>query len=842
MSLQIVRLRCEHLENPLGIDTATPRLSWQLRAHRSGTEQGRYRILAASSEDALLAGNPDVWDSGTVDSDDSVLVPWVGPEVRHRQRVYWTVRVWDDLGDEATAAPIAWFERGLDPSDWSARWISDSEPPVDEAVRYFGTEFVLDEPVVRGRAYATALGCYELRLNGAKVTDARLTPGWTDYSKRLQYQIFDISDLLIQGANSIQAVLADGWYSGYVGFVGDREHYGETPQLLVQIEIETPSRTIIIATDDSWRVGTGPIVASDMLRGEVQDLRLTCELKRAATVATGTRAVLVTSPAPPVRATEELMPITIRSTGERTHIVDFGQNFVGGVRLRLDRPEGPELTVRHAEVLDDAGSLYVDNLRTATSVDRYVLAGTGVELCEPIFTFHGFRYAEVHGTDELHPSEVTGVVIGSDVEAVGTFACSDNRVNRLHANIAWGARSNFVDVPTDCPQRDERLGWTGDAQVFVETACFQFDMAAFYVKWLRDLVDAQSADGGFPDVAPRCVDPADGAAGWADAGTIVPWACFERYGDRRLLAAAYPAMRRWVDYVRDANPNLLWLNRRNNDMGDWLNVGVETDKDLIATAFFAHSARTTARAAAALGYRDDAAEFAKLADSIAASFASAYVLDDGRLKSSTQTAYALALRFELVPDHLFASAVEHLVADVEAHGHLTTGFLGVNHLLPALSLGGRHDVAYRLLCHDGYPSWLYSVKHGATTIWERWDGWTTESGFQDPAMNSFNHYAFGAVGEWLYRTAAGIDLGSYGSRAVVIAPQPDHRVDWVVASYTSPRGPIGSQWHREEGGSIRVVVDIPVGLTATIRLPGIDTAIEVGSGRHEFRSKAEEQR
>ncbi|MBA3655507.1 MAG: family 78 glycoside hydrolase catalytic domain, partial [Actinobacteria bacterium] len=763
--------------------------------------------------------------------------PYTGPPLRSRQRVDWTVRVWDETGAASEYAPGAWWEMGLlDPDDWQAAWIAPAErSPTPSAVSYLHTTIRLDASPTQARAYASALGLYELRCNGAKVGDGYLAPGWTDYNSRLHYQVLDLTDLLVAGDNHIEAVLADGWYAGWVGFVGQREHYGDTPQLLVQIETETAAGREVHSTGPEWHAGRGPIRTSDMLLGEVHDHRSAVDATAPVRLTDGTAARRLVSPGPPVRMLTELAPVSITDMGGGTHRIDLGQNMVGWLRLSLRGAPGATVTVRHAEILDADGSLYTENLRAAAATDSYVLASASAEICEPVFTFHGFRYAEVSGYDgTLSTDDVVGVVIGSDVPQAGTFACSNDRVNQLHSNIVWSARGNFLEVPTDCPQRDERLGWTGDAQVFVETACYITDAAAFYTKWLRDLVDAQSEDGGFPDVAPRIVDPADGAAGWADAGTIVPAVVAHRYGDLDLLIAAYPAMRAWVNYVHDANPGLLWLERRNNDMGDWLNVDAETDKDLIATAFFAHSTRRTAQAAATLGRVDDAVALHALADRIGEAFRAAYLLDGGRLKTETQSGYALALRFGLIPPADVSDATDNLVADIEAHnGHLTTGFLGVNHLLPALSLGGRHDVAYRLLLTGTYPSWLYSVEHGATTIWERWDGWTADGGFQNAGMNSFNHYAFGAVGEWLYRTAAGIgfDADVYGCRMLDIAPEPCDALEWVEATYNSVLGPIRSRWQRD-GDAVTLDVDVPVGAEARVHLStGI---VRVGSGRHRF--------
>ncbi len=572
--LAVIRLRCEHLLDPCGVDRPQPRLSWQVTASRAGTRQSAYQLLVASSPDLLADGTADVWDSGVVRSDECVLVAYGGPPLVSRQLLSWTVRVWDDAGAVSPFAPAASWEMGLlDPADWQADWISAAEPPAPSAVTYLRTEIEVPAGVRRARAYVTALGLYELHCNGQRVGDARFTPGWTDYRTRVQYQVHDLTPHLVRGSNTLFAVLVDGWYAGYVGFQGKRGHYGEVPQLLAQVEVESADAVTVHATGAGWQTGSGPLRASDMLQGECYDARLADPSGRLpgvaaadwrpARVTDGTPAARVVSPAPPVRVLAEVRPVTIERAGPDAHRVDFGQNLVGWVRLRLDGDPGTTVTVRHAEILQPDGALYVESLRTAAATDSYVLAGDGPRVLEPSFTFHGFRHAEVTGyAGELGPADVTAVVCGSDLEPAGEFECSDADVNRLHANIVWGARGNFLDIPTDCPQRDERMGWTGDAQVFAPTACYLLDTAAFFTKWLRDVADGQSRSGSFPDVAPLVVLGPEGSPGWADAGVIVPWVMWERYADDALLAEMFPAMRRWVAYVHDANPDLLWLAAR----------------------------------------------------------------------------------------------------------------------------------------------------------------------------------------------------------------------------------------------------------------------------------------
>jgi len=834
--LRVTRLRVEHLVDPV-VDTRSPRFSWVVESDRNGARQVSYRVRCASSATVLAAGGADIWDSGRVESSRCWLVGYEGPVLTSRQRVHWSVTVWDDTGAATQLEPAGVFEMGLlDPEEWGAQWIAPLEHQPC-AVAYLRTSVQVDGPVARARAYVTALGLYELRCNGVRVGDAYFTPGWTDYTKRLHYQTLDLTGLVREGENEIVAVLAEGWYAGYVGFVGDRAHYGEAPELKARIEIDSGERLVVV-TDDSWQSAAGPIVASDMLMGETQVLSADVDDWQPVRIGAGAAPALTVSPGPPVRVLEEIAPVAVTRTGPSTHLVDLGQNISGWLRVRVSGSAGAVVEVRHAEVLDESGALYLDNLRAAKATDSYTLAG-GDETCEPHFTFHGFRYAEMSGhPGDLTARDVAGIVVGSDIELIGDFACSDDRVNQLHSNIVWGARGNFLEVPTDCPQRDERLGWMGDGQVFAPTACALFDTAAFFTKWLLDIADSQSERGGFPNVAPRIVDLKEGFPGWGDAGVIVPWVVAARYADREALAAAFPSMLAWVRFIHGANPGLLWLEERSHDLGDWLHIDAETDRDLIATAFFAWSTRLTARAADALDLAD-ALELHELADGISAAFRDTFISGGGQLKSDTQTAYSLALRFGLVPDELVPLAVNHLVADIERRGmHISTGFLGVAHVLPALSAHGRTDIAYRLLHQDTFPSWLHAVDAGATTIWERWDGWTAEKGFQNPEMNSFNHYAFGAVGEWLYETVAGITLAPFDPTRLRIAPQPDASLRWARAHTHTPVGRVAVAWARDNDG-FTTAVDVPVGATASVILPtsiGAAAPIDVGSGHHEFRS------
>jgi len=864
-----VRLRCEYLTNPLGIDVARPHLSWVLEATGRARRQSAYRVLVASSLARLRAGEGDLWNSGRVEGDRSVHVAYAGVDLAAGRRCWWAVRVWDQDGAASPYSEPAWWEMGLWwPEDWQAAWIGldDASPagaPADPDLPglmpspYLRTTFTLVKPVRRARLYATARGVYEPRLNGRRVGDRVLAPGWTDYTKRIQYQTYDVGDLLRAGENALGAILGPGWYAGYLGFARQYGLYGARPQLLLQLHVEyDDGGADTVVSDGAWRGATGPILYSDPLMGEAYDARLESrgwDLPgyddtgwRAVVVAARDATALVADRAEPVRVTEELAPVTVTPLDADTHIVDLGQNMVGWARLRVSGAAGVRVRLRFAEMLDADGRLYTANLRHARQTDTYILAGDGAEVFEPRFTFHGFRYVEVTGYPGALLAEViTGCVVGSDTPLAGTFACSDELVNRLQRNIVWGQRGNFLSVPTDCPQRDERLGWMGDAQIFARTAACNADVAAFFTKWLADVADAQAPDGAFPDIAPlpslHGIDLSHGAPAWGDASVIVPWTLYQVYGDTRVLEDRYDGMAHWLAYLAAANPDGLWVNKRGNDFGDWLALdgpdpanafGTATPKDLLATAYYAHDARLMSRVARVLGRDADAARYAALFDRVKAAFIGAYVSPDGRVAGDTQTGYVLALHMDLLPDQLRATAAGHLVEKIRDRGwRLTTGFVGVGYLLPALTEAGYDDVAYRLLRADTYPSWGYSIRHGATTIWERWDGWTAERGFEDPGMNSFNHYSLGSVGEWLYRYVAGIDVDPErpGYAHIVIHPRPGGGLTHARAAYDSIRGVIASAW-RIADGVFSLQVTIPVNTTATVYLPAVERAVVTESG------------
>ncbi len=852
-ALQVVALRTEYKQNPIGIDVRKPRFSWQLKSASRGVAQSAYEIRVAASERGLRSARDLVWSSGRVASGESIQRVYAGPPLEAAHRYYWQVRAWGADGPPSDWSAPAFWEMGLlAPSDWRASWI---EPDLKEDVSKPGPvpmlrrEFTLAGPIERARAYVTAHGLYEMQLNGRRVGEDVFTPGWTSYNHRVQYQTYDLTELLKPGANAVGVLLGNGWYRGEIGFTNQRNRYGSKVALLLQIDvIYKDGRTETIGTDATWKSTTGPILMSEIYHGETYDARLEVPGWTSAgfddrqwsgvKAADYPKDTLIAPAGPPVRRIEEVKPVKIFKTPGGDTVVDMGQNMVGWVRLTVQGPAGATVTLRHAEVLDKAGNFYTENLRNAKATLKYTLKGGGApETFEPHFTFMGFRYVAVDGyPGELTTGSLTGVVVHSDMAADGAFDTDNALVNQLQHNIVWGQKGNFLDVPTDCPQRDERLGWTGDAQVFCRTAAFNRDVAGFFTKWLRDMTADQLENGSVPHVIPDVLSspgrPSAGAAGWADSAVIIPWTMYLAYGDTRVLEDQYTTMTRWVGYMRArAGDDLIWDG--DFHFGDWLAFaqnspaypGATTSTDFIATAFFAHSSDLLARTARVLGKKDDAARYADQFEKIKAAFNREFVTSTGRVGENTQTAYVLALEFDLLPEALQPVAAKRLAQEVRTRRHLTTGFLGTPYLCHVLTRYGYLDEAYMLLKREQYPSWLYPVKAGATTIWERWDGQKPDGTFQDKGMNSFNHYAYGAIGDWMYRVMAGIDVdeASPGYRHVLLQPQPGGGFTHVKASHETMFGTVSSEWTLKDG-AFDLAVTVPANTHATVRLPSAQLA------------------
>jgi alpha-L-rhamnosidase len=708
-------------------------------------------------------------------------------------------------------------------------------------------DFVVEKPIMRARLYATALGLYEFEINGQRVGDLELAPGWTDYNKRVQYQAYDVTPLMQNGDNAIGAMLGDGWYSGHVEWRG-RQRYGDRPKLLAQFVVfYNDGSSAIFVTDAAWKTAFGPIVEADLLMGESYDARL--ELGAWTSpgydeaswrpVETFEDPGIDISPmiGPAVKRIEELKPVgdpkVIYKWPANDYIFDLGQNMVGRIRLKVSGPRGTTIMLRHAEVLDEKGNLYTDNLRTARQIDHYTLRGGGEETWEPRFTFHGFRYVELSGLPQAPASDaVTGIVLHSDMPPTGSFVCSDPLINQLQNNIEWGQKGNFVDIPTDCPQRDERLGWTGDAQVFIRTACWNMDVAGFFSKWMRDVEDAQTAQGAIPPVIPNTdvLGEGDGGPAWADAAIICPWTIYLCYGDHALLEKHYDSFARYMSYLRESSRDFI---RSYEDMpgfrgfGDWLALDGSgkldggTPKDLIGTAFYAHCADLMGRIARVLDKDEEAPYYDRIFGDVKAAFIERFVTPRGLVAGGTQTGCVLALHFGLLPLELREPVLNSLVRDIKERGdHLSTGFVGSPYIAHVLSDNGRLDVAYALLHQKTWPSWLYAVTQGATTIWERWDGWTHDKGFQDVGMNSFNHYAYGAIGAWLYSIVAGINVDEEapGYKRIIFRPQPGGGLEHACAILKSIYGEITSDW-RITDDQFRWNITVPPNTTATVFIP-----------------------
>ncbi len=851
-------LTCEHKTNPLGVDVLHPRLSWKISSSGYNITQTAYSIRVAT--DARFSSKRIVWQSSKVPSDASVLIEYNGPELKPGQKYFWQVKVWDNKGKSSKWSETAIWETGLlSPKNWKAKWIEMK----GDTLRYspsphFRKEFALSKNVAKARIYVTSHGFYELHLNGKKVGDQVLTPGWTDYGKRLQYQVYDVTSQLIKGKNAIGAVLGDGWYRGTLAWGNNWAVYGKTLGLLMELRITfTDGSEESVITDEKWKCSNdGAIVMNDIYNGETYDAtkKLTgwnltgYNDKSWYPVVTGNYNLsnVIASEGSPIRKIEEIKPVKVFRTPKGSLIVDMGQNMVGWIRMKVSGSKGSVVTLRHAEVLDKYGEFYTTNLRLAKCQLKYTLAGTGEEVYEPRFTFMGFRYVEVTGfPGDLTTDNITGIVVHSDMAVTGTYESSSKLLNQLQHNIKWGQKGNFVDVPTDCPQRDERLGWTGDAQAFCRTAAFNFDVSSFFTKWLKDVAADQKPGGEVPDVIPDILNKQDAetaspSAGWGDVAVIAPWTMYKVYGDKKLLETQYPSMKAWVEYIRKkAGDSYLW--KGGSKYGDWLfyhppvnnHTAADgyTDPDFIATAFYAYSASLVASAAKELGRADDEKLYNDIFNNIRNVFNYEYVTPSGRVGTNSQTSYILALMFNLLPDDLRENATRFLVADIKKrNNHLSTGFLGTPYICHILSQNGFTDVAYDLLLQESYPSWLYPVKMGATTIWERWDGQKTDSTFQDPGMNSFNHYAYGAIGDWMYRVSAGIEAKSPGYKEILIQPHLTSKLDYSKASFESPYGTIASGWERKEG-IILVTVTIPANTKATIVLPVVDAASVTGNGK-----------
>ncbi len=831
-----------------------------------------------------------MWDTGKVDSDQSVHIEYDGPALRSATRYYYRVRVWDE-DRKSEWSERAFLETGLlDPSDWSADWITPSwhiDPLTVYPCPIMRKTFTANQEIKKATVYVTGAGLYELRLNGRKVGRDMLTPGWTSYHKRIQYQTYDITDDILRGKNAVGVVLGEGWYKGNMTWFDRRNNYGETVSALVQIHIQYKDGTgDTVVSDDSWTAADGPILFSEIYHGEVYDARLEktgwdmpdfddTGWQKTVTAPMGYHA-LVAQESAPVRVMEEIKPVRILQTPAGETVVDMGQNMAGMVRFRIKGNRGDTIKLRHFEVLGDDGNVYLENLVAAKQKVEYTLSGDDAGTFAPHFTYQGFRYLWLEAYPEPELDDFTGLVLYSDIQTTGYFTCSNEMINRLQQNILWSQKSNFIDVPTDCPQRSERLGWTGDVQIFASTAAYNMDCDSFFSKWLYDLSADQKDDGLVPWVVPDIItedeypkawlegtgDTIPTSAGWGDAAVIVPWTLYQVYGDIRILKRQYNSMKAWVEYIwQQGDHEYLW--NTGFHFGDWAALDTNpqnrfgaTSADFIATAYYAYSTKLLMKTAKLLGYEEDAHAYQQLYAKIVDAFRKEFITPAGRLSDQTQTAHAVALLFDLVEKKDQQKTVDRLAAMMKKNGYtLWAGFIGIPYLCFALSRYGHAETAMKLLLQTECPSWLYQITKGATTIWEYWNN--------DTFKASFNHYAYGSIGAWLYAVPGGITIDEHGPgyKHSVISPLLAADFDYVKTGIQTVYGPLKSEWKRD-GENIEIGITVPHNTSATVLLSGAEpssvsengadlsedtdgimrirktdqgTEVELGSGSYHFR-------
>ena len=815
---------------------------WERTARLDATQA----LRAGTNVLALTATHTDPYNAAAIgrlvirfDSGDDLIVPL------------------DETWKVSQRLSNDWKAIGYDDSAWLTAVVLDvtpwrGPPAVADLARvpapYLRKEFSVAKAVKRATVYVTALGVYELRLNGQRVGNDVLTPGWTEFRKRVHYQTYDVTAQVKRGDNAIGAILGDGWYASTLAHLGKRNVYDGKPRFLARLDVELSDGTIqSVVTDDSWKACYGPILHADLLMGCEYDARLVLPgwdkpgfnatawhpVADSGETIGKDPVILQAAVAEPSRRCEELPALKVTEPKPGCYTFDLGQNMVGWVRLKVHGEAGQRITVRHSEMLNADGTVYTASLRSCPATDYYLLSGKG-DILEPYFTFHGFRYVEVRGLKTRPSLEmVTGVVVHSVLRRTGNFECSYPLLNQLYKNIIWGQKGNYLEIPTDCPQRDERMGWTGDTQFFAPTAAYNFDVAAIFTRWLATCRDDQFADGSFPHVVPDIMG-SGGATAWGDAALICTYNIYKVYGDTRLVRQQFDAMEHYMRWLDSKTKNGISTV---GGFGDWLNAGGGAKAEAIDTAYHVYLAQIMSEMATGIGRTEEARRYAALHDELRGAFIKAFVNEDGSLKDCSQTGYALAFIMGLVPDELKEKSAAKFVGEIQRFDwHLATGFIGTPRLLPALNNAGRNDVAYRLLFQDTYPSWLFPVKNGATTMWERWNGWTPDHGFGDITMNSYNHYAFGAVGEYLYGGVGGIQAASPGYKTIRIQPVIGEGLTWAKTRFDSIHGPIVSDWKRD-GTNLTMNVTIPANTSANIFVPARDLAHILEAGKPADQSK-----
>jgi alpha-L-rhamnosidase len=797
-------LRCEYLVNPLGVDTAKPRLSWVLEHAGRGQGQSAYEILVSSEPDVEEG---ETWRSGKVDSAESIHVVYAGAALQSGRTYYWRVRYWDRDGRPSLFSQVARFDTGLlSPADWKGRWIGGKNQ--------LRREFEVEASPVRARAYVCGLGYYELRINGHRIGRNVLDPAWTTYDKRALYATYDVTRYLRAGRNVAAVILGQGW--------------SKTKSLLLQLDVELEGGAIVrVASDGSWRTAGGPVVSDSIYNGETYDARLETpgwdspgfdeSSWSPAEAIAGPKGVLSSLLMPPIQVVDSLVPLKWSSPKPGVYVYDMGQNFSGWAQLRVRGPRGTAVKLRFAELVYDTGMINQENLRGARAEDVYILKGEGEEVWEPRFTYHGFRYVEVSGYPGVPALDaVRGRVVHTAVEPVGSFTCSKAILNSLQRIIVWGQKTNLHGIPTDCCQRDERMGWMGDAHGTAEEAIYNFDMAAFYTNFLRDIRDVQDEKGTITDTVPHVWGsrPADPA--WGTAYPLICWYVYQYYGDRRILEEHYDGVKEYVEFLRSrAEGGLVKFSH----YGDWVAVE-KTPGSLVSSFYYCYDIQILAEMARRLGKQADAETYGGLAETVKASFHREYF--DARTRNyanGTQTANALPLFLGIVPEGERGGVWGNLFDNIvyRHDSHLTTGIIGTKVIMELLTNWGAADLAYDIAAQTTYPSWGYMIENGATTLWELWQL------RQGPSMNSHNHPMFGSVGSWLYKALAGItqDPGSVGFEKIRIAPQMVRDLRFAAGTTRTIRGEVSSSWSRDER-SLRLEAVIPVGSEAEVWLPGFN--------------------
>ena len=865
-------LRCEYRKDPLGIGTSQPHLSWILEPSRGaprGQKQAAYEILVSSTPRLLARDQGDLWHSGRIESDQNSLVEYRGKPLISEQECFWKVRCWDQNGNPSPWSQVAHWSVGLlTPADWQAQWIGLDAVDTVHALtgapwtsgpeerklpaRWLRKEFPVPKKVRRAMAYMSGLGLSELYLNGDKVSKDVLSPALSEYTKRIFYVSYDVTRQLKSGPNVVGVVLGNGRFFAPRGKVPTETRTFGFPKLLFQMRVEyEDGSSALVLSDGSWKLSTdGPIRANSEYDGEEYDARkeLAGWNKTGGDDSTWSQAPVVASPGgmmdaqmiEPIRVTQKLKPVALSQPSPGTWIFDLGQNLVGWCRLHVSGPSGTTVSLRHAETLKSDGTLYLDNIRSAKVTDQYTLKGKGEEEYEPRFTYHGFRYVEITGfPGKPKLDTIEARVVHDDIASTGDFTCSEPLLNQIYQNVRWGVRGNYRSIPTDCPQRDERQGWLGDRSAESKGEAYLFDIAALYKKWVQDMADAQKPNGSVPDVCPAYWPIYSDNITWPSSTIIIPGTLREQFGDGSVIAQHYESAKMWMDYMSGFVTNGI-ISR--DSYGDWCvppedpklihsnDPNRRTDRALLATAYFYEDSLLMAEYATLLGKTGDAEHFQSQARELKKAFNSRFLDQSvGQYDNGSQTSCVLPLAFGLVPDEQRGQVFQHLVRKIEdeSHGHIGTGLIGGQWLMRVLSDNGRPDIAFQIATQKTYPSWGYMAEHGATTIWELWNGNTA-----DPAMNSGNHVML--VGDrviWLNEYLAGIkpDPLQPGFRHIIMQPQALPGLSFVKATLRAPEGLIASQWTKENQ-RFRWDITVPINSSATVYVPtrAADTVTESG--------------